>query len=222
MRALLARQIDAKARPRPSSAENRPAIDPSEPILAVSPNFDRATDRRQPNHSTPNSDPQVRQTVRVWVWVCDPWFSTEVGQAAWLALGTSMSGILRAWRVAAGKPGDWETELDRSSGEASKRVGGEPLSLRAWRRLLHAVGRERRRCPPPSGHPSAIPLTARPPPSGGITARRGNAAQVRRVVGKGGRRYVQQALGRFPRRRRNSYKYAVAAVEMTAGCTPYS
>ena len=44
MRALLARQIDAKARPRPSSAENRPAIDPSEPILAVSPNFDRATD----------------------------------------------------------------------------------------------------------------------------------------------------------------------------------
>ena len=91
----------------------------------------------------------------MWVWVCDPWFSTEVGQAAWLALGTSMSGILRAWRVAAGKPGDWETELDRSSGEASKRVGGEPLSLRAWRRLLHAVGRERRRCPPPSGHPSA-------------------------------------------------------------------
>ena len=64
MRALLARQIDAKARPRPSSAENRPAIDPSEPILAVSPNFDRATDRRQPNHSTPNSDPQVRQTAR--------------------------------------------------------------------------------------------------------------------------------------------------------------
>ena len=63
MRALLARQIDAKARPRPSSAENRPAIDPSEPILAVSPNFDRATDRRQPNHSTPNSDPQVRQTA---------------------------------------------------------------------------------------------------------------------------------------------------------------
>ena len=62
MRALLARQIDAKARPRPSSAENRPAIDPSEPILAVSPNFDRATDRRQRNHSTPNSDPQVRQT----------------------------------------------------------------------------------------------------------------------------------------------------------------
>ena len=47
------------ARPRPSSAENRPAIDPSEPILAVSPNFDRATDRRQPNHSTPNSDPQA-------------------------------------------------------------------------------------------------------------------------------------------------------------------
>ena len=63
MRALLARQIDAKARPRPSSAENRPAIDPSEPILAVSPNFDRATDRRQPNHSTPNSDPKVRHTV---------------------------------------------------------------------------------------------------------------------------------------------------------------
>ena len=63
MRALLARQIDAKARPRPSSAENRPAIDPSEPILAVSPNFDRATDRRQPNHSTPNSDPQVRHTA---------------------------------------------------------------------------------------------------------------------------------------------------------------
>ena len=65
VRALLARQIDAKARPRPSSAENRPAIDPSEPILAVSPNFDRATDRRQPNHSTPNSDPQVRQTAKV-------------------------------------------------------------------------------------------------------------------------------------------------------------
>ena len=63
MRALLARQIDAKARPRPSSAENRPAIDPSEPILAVSPNFDRATDRRQPNHSTPNSDPKVRHTA---------------------------------------------------------------------------------------------------------------------------------------------------------------
>ena len=63
MRALLARQIDAKPRPRPSSAENRPAIDPSEPILAVSPNFDCATDRRQPNHSTPNSDPQVRQTA---------------------------------------------------------------------------------------------------------------------------------------------------------------
>ena len=62
--------------------------------------------------------------VRVWVWVCDPWFSTEVGQAAWLALGTSMSGILRAWRVAAGKPGDWKTELDRSSGETSKRLAG--------------------------------------------------------------------------------------------------
>ena len=59
---LLARQIDAKARPRPSSAENRPAIDPSEPILAVSPNFDRATDRRQ-DHSTPNSDPKVRHTA---------------------------------------------------------------------------------------------------------------------------------------------------------------
>ena len=45
MTALLARQVDPKARPRPVSAENRPAIDPSEPILAISPNFDRATER---------------------------------------------------------------------------------------------------------------------------------------------------------------------------------
>ena len=88
MRALLARQIDAKARPRPSSAENRPAIDPSEPILAVSPNFDRATDRRQPNHSTPNSDPQVRQTasvdpatVNAW-WAKQPAFNVAVATGA--------------------------------------------------------------------------------------------------------------------------------------------
>jgi hypothetical protein len=45
MTALLALQVDAKARPPPSSAQNRLPIDPSEPILAVSPNFERATDR---------------------------------------------------------------------------------------------------------------------------------------------------------------------------------
>ena len=89
MRALLARQIDAKARPRPSSAENRPAIDPSEPILAVSPNFDRATDRRQPNHSTPNSDPQVRQTASL-AW-CAAGLYGKLGIAAIVA-GT-MAGL---------------------------------------------------------------------------------------------------------------------------------
>ena len=89
MRALLARQIDAKARPRPSSAENRPAIDPSEPILAVSPNFDRATDRRQPNHSTPNSDPQVRQTASSEFTQIDPATGAVIG----IILGIDLPGF---------------------------------------------------------------------------------------------------------------------------------
>ena len=45
MTALLALQIDAKTRPRPGSTEYRPPIDPPEPILAITPNFDRASDR---------------------------------------------------------------------------------------------------------------------------------------------------------------------------------
>ncbi len=63
MTALLARQVEANVRPRPSSTEYRPPIDRSDPILAITPNFDRTIDRRLRNHSTPKSNPQVRQTA---------------------------------------------------------------------------------------------------------------------------------------------------------------
>ena len=95
MRALLARQIDAKARPRPSSAENRPAIDPSEPILAVSPNFDRASDRRQRNHSTPKSNAQVRHTAREY----EDRERCRTSSPTWLLLFADVAALLLAFFV---------------------------------------------------------------------------------------------------------------------------
>ena len=63
--ALLARQAVQKPGHSPEASEIRRPIAPSEQILAVSPNFDRASDRRQRNHSTPKSNAQVRHTASV-------------------------------------------------------------------------------------------------------------------------------------------------------------
>jgi hypothetical protein len=69
IKALVATAAEGRRRRhdfRPAKAEApeiaRP-IDPSQPILAVSPNLDRTTDRRHRIHLTPKSKPQVQQTA---------------------------------------------------------------------------------------------------------------------------------------------------------------